>query len=77
MAFVVIEIDASNDAVDQLNQILVNDSTKPQEGVVALRNLLDSMLAGARDASAAVVVRSTTSSPSASGGGISVSYNLK
>lgn len=78
MAFICIEIDTtSSESVAQASEKLMNDSSKPQEGVAALKNILDAISAGAKDASVQVVTRATTASLAASGGGISATYNLK
>ena len=78
MAFICIEIDStSSESVAQANQQLINDSSKPQEGVEAIKQQLEKILSGCKDASVQVVVRSTTASLAASGGGISKTYNLK
>lgn len=78
MAFICIEIDStSSESVTQANQQLINDSSKPQEGVEAIKQQLEKILSGCKDASVQVVVRSTTASLAASGGGISKTYNLK
>ncbi len=76
MAKLVIEID-STDSIAQLNS-KVMFPTKALEGVIALRNYLDAMLAGCVDASAQVTSRDTTASVSTSGSGSQqVTYNLK
>lgn len=78
MAFICIEIDSTSaESVTQANQKLIDDATKPQEGVEALKAQLEAILAGCKDASVQVVVRATTASLAASGGGINKIYNLK
>lgn len=76
MAFLVIELDIPSESVAQLNDQLPV-SGNALEGVVVLRNMLDALLAGAKDGSAACAVRSTSAAVSASGGGESPTYDLK
>ena len=76
MAFVMIRVDLPNDSVAQANT-LVENSSKPHEGVVQLRNLCEAILAGAKEGEVAVALRDTTQSITAAGGGSSATYNLK
>ncbi len=77
MAFLVVEIEIPNDSVTQINQNMVDDDTKPHEGVEACKAQLEALLAGAKDGQVLVAVRSTTSTPTASGGSMSATFNLK
>ena len=77
MAFLMIRIEAPALTVGNINQKLVNSDANAIEGVVALRNLCDALLAGAVDAQVDIAVRSTTQAITAAGGGIDATYNLK
>ena len=71
-----IRVQADGLSVGTMNEKVTGDS-KPQEGVVQIRNLMEAILAGAVDAQVDVAVRETTQSISADGDGDSASYNLK
>lgn len=80
MAFVMVRVEVPAMSDDQLNQKVLNgsgDSTNPHDGMVLMRNLMDSILAGSIDAQVDVAVRDSTQSISASGNGSSASYNMK
>lgn len=82
MAFIMIRVEVPGAVASQLNAKIPGDSsaaadTKAREGVVELRNLMDSILAGTTPAEVDVAVRATTEAITAQGGGISASYNLK
>lgn len=80
MAFVMVRMEVPSMDENQLNQKALGgegDNTKPHEGVVSLRNMLDAILGGSIDAQVDVAVRDSTQAISASGDGESASYNLK
>lgn len=82
MAFLTITVEVPSASVDQLNQQLPLagasfDSSRPQEAVQALKNLLDGISAGAQDADLDIAVRSTDPAVAANGGGVSGSVSLK
>jgi len=77
MEFLVLVID-SPDSIAQLNSKQVVQTAKPQEGVVACREYLEAILAGAVDCSVQVTTRDTDPSVATSGSGSAqVTYNLK
>lgn len=81
MSFVMVRIEVPAMDESQLNDKVLGsqsgDNTKPQEGVNALRNLMDAINAGSIDAQVDVAIRATTQSITASGAGSSAQYNLK
>lgn len=80
MSFVMIRVEVPSMDEKQLNEKVLSgpagDSTKPQEGVIALGILMDAINAGAIDAQVDVAIRATTQAVTASGDGSSASYNL-
>lgn len=82
MAFIMIRVEVPGATASQLNAKIPGDAdseadTKAREGVVELRNLMDSILAGTTPAQVNVAVRQDTQAVTAQGDGISASYNLK
>lgn len=82
MAFIMIRVEVPGADMTQLNTKIPGDEnsdadTKPREGVIELRNLMDSILAGTSPAQVDVAVREDTETISPSSGGSSASYNLK
>ena len=82
MAFIMIRVEVPGAVASQLNAKIPGDSstaadTKAREGVVELRNLMDSILAGTTPAKVDVAVRTSSQDVDAQGGGIAASYNLK
>jgi len=81
MAFVMVRVEVPAMSDSQLNEKVLSsqsgDSTKPQEGINALRNLMDAINAGSIDAQVDVAIRSTTQAITASGNGSSAAFNLK
>jgi len=79
MAFINIQIDTGLGSIGDINAKGVTDSSKPQEGVVLLRNLLDGILAGTTDAVVSVVTDTAvlTISVPVSPDTESATYNLK
>ncbi len=75
MAFIVVELEVAGDSVGQLNTLVAEDSNG-HVGVNRLIDVLGAVCGGAKDATVKVAVRSTTSTPTASGGGSSATYNL-
>jgi len=77
MAYIIIAIDAGSDSIGQLNS-QVQKPTQPHDEAVALRNYLEKMLAGAKDADFYVVTRDTDPVVATSGSGSQkVNYSLK
>lgn len=74
MAYINVTISIPNRNVTQLNQILYNDSTKPDEGIEILRNLLSGINGGEVNAELEVVVRDTDPAVAPAGGGVSRDY---
>lgn len=64
------------DSVAQLNSQLINDSTKPYEGIQACVKILEALSLGVKDGLVELTVRSTDPSVAASGGGITATYDL-
>jgi len=77
MAFINLSIELPNDSVDQSNQRLALDATKPHDSLAKIKNILDGLLGGAVDGQVLVAVRSTDAAVAASGGGDSGTLNLK
>ena len=75
MAFVLIRVEVQNMNDTQLNQLL--RPGKPHEGVVQLRNLMDSIMGGTTNAEVVVSVRATTLAIPVDGSGQTATYNLK
>ncbi len=76
MAFINITVQLPNDTVAQSNSRVVADSSKPQDGVVSLRNILDGALAGALVADIKLAVTNVDPAVPAAGGGVSADFNL-
>lgn len=81
MSFIMIRIEVPGMDETQLNSKVFDapagDSTKPHEGVNALRNLMDAINGGTIDAEVDVAVRATTQAITTSGSGSSAAWNLK
>lgn len=82
MAFIMIRVEVPGATASQLNAKIPGSAdsdadTKPREGVVEIRNLMDSILAGTTPSQVDVAVREETQAVNAQGDGIAASYNLK
>lgn len=77
MAYINITVNLPNDTVAQSNSRVVADSTKPQDGVISLRNILDGALAGTLVADIKLAVTNVDPAVAAAGGGVSADFNLK
>lgn len=75
--FLMIKVELPFDSIGQLNAQVVGDSTNPHEGVVNLRNQLESLLGGTKDGIVSIATRETTQAISSDGAGIIATYNLK
>jgi len=69
MARIVLVINSSKESINQLNEKVINASGNPHEGIVKCRNYLDSLLAGAVDASVQATTRDTDPAVATSGSG--------
>lgn len=77
MAFLTIQINASDIAVGSLNEVLdAGDSTKPQEILNNIKNLIDSIQAGSNHAVITAVSSTVAGTVSGQTGGVSASLNL-
>lgn len=76
MAFIMIRLDIPGKSVGDLNGIM-DDSTKPHEGVNELINLLSAINGSCCPAEVATAIRDTTQAITAAGGGETNTYNLK
>lgn len=77
MAYINITIQLPNEVVGQCNSRVVADSTKPFDGVISLRNILDAALAGAAVADIKLAVTNVDPAVAAAGGGVSADFNLR
>lgn len=68
MAFIVVEVEISNQSIADLND-KVQRAGKPHETVNNLTNLLDALKAGALDGTVQVTTRDTTATVTTSGTG--------
>lgn len=76
MAYFMIKVYAPNQTTENFNQA-VTDNTNPHNGVIQLRNIMDSVLAGTLDAEVSVAVRSTDQTITPDTDGLSADYNLR
>lgn len=77
MAFINITVNLPSDTVAQSNSRCVADSSKPFDGVISLRNILDAALAGCANADIKLAVTNVDPAVAAAGGGVSADFNLK
>lgn len=70
-----IRIQTDQVTVDNMNAKLEDDS-KPHEGVIQIRNLMDAIAGRVISGTVAVAVRETTESISADGDGDTATYSL-
>jgi hypothetical protein len=75
--FLLVKVELPFDSITQLNQAIVGDSTKPQEGIELIRNELVELLAGSKDGIVSIATRETDQAITAQGQGISATYNRK
>lgn len=78
MSYLVIVVNSTNDTIENLNAKVVHSSGNGLEGVVALRNYMDSILIGVVDAEVQFTTRDSDPSVSTSGSGSTqATYDLK
>lgn len=73
--YINLTINVPADTVAQLNSIAYQDSTKPEEGIEAMRNLMDAINGGLVAAEIELAVCDADPSVTASGGGNQWVYN--
>lgn len=75
MAYLMIRVNAPGVSVEDMNAKLSEDS-KPHEGLIQLRNLMDALSCRSIPSDVDVAVRETTQAISADGDGEDASYDL-
>lgn len=76
-AYLMIRVELPNADLTQTSQKLVDDDTKPHEGVQAVKQILEDLIAGVQDGTVVIATRDSTQAITATGtGNMGASYSL-
>jgi hypothetical protein len=77
MAFLNLTINIPSETIAQINNELIDDSTKPFEGIRAAVKILEAIELGTKNGVVELTTQDTDPGVVASGDGITATYNLR